>query len=1624
MALTATSAAAVTGCVAFIDYVVRANGGRFFTKAEAMRYFSNDSKDSGIRGKLYYLVSKIANQQRYVYFDRVPGVFDRYVDNYDLLAVGHDWSCLLETETVHKFCVDVDCGCSMCKNVGGHTKITPGDVDKLINKIIDHVHDRFGIDAAVLRSSYVVTTGSSHGFHVIFDRFVVDHFSYVQLLNSIVETVDTHCMVDVPSCFPLGYGRGHARAIKFTDGRPAQTVVRFDELCPYVDVTATGMEFYHFNFNVGAECPPGTVKLSDIRVKRKVAETATFKPPVVPCDISNVNVDLSALVKCTDPRAYYAECYCKFIRPFSLAGHSLFFAQVQQFHCAVSSTVGANDRGGDDDVTMAENDGGGGGGGDDDVTENLNVLPNIVYEKYITDGVEITNRTGPVFVDVMPERCTRPPMEFDEDNEENDDIADADEYKTDPLQNYDMDPTNNFINIYNLNKYTDPRVYTGHIIDRQYWTKILETYHAEHMDRSKYSMVMFGYALGVFDLSGTVVRGDANIFGIRDHDHMVNLRPDEVVCMLIVYCMIYGRQVMGIISDLCAAAEDYANKSKCKSTESACADAEFIDDIDASPMRQIDSKNKSTWNQICASTIKYAWEFMTAHEERTGKRFPRKVLVIIKFLYIYNHNTDIAMKNMMSEFTCKHAMLSNTIDASVSKYLKSENLKFDHHRPYELIRKLTGADADEGLDIIDFIVTYFWKPFEITGRVHVYNMKGYMEVSADQFATYVSENCQTRKLKSKLNTRLDRGEVKPFVQNHARQFIYNTNFENDQHGTYFRNTILGDFENTYGCVQTFLIRKYPNTCYLMGRFKPEIYNIIVDCWNGLQELDYEIKMSGIKLLFVRPIVPPVFENIPRFREMFQHNTCTLSVKDYRHILSSVDINSTRLLVLYSRYTDVNPRRLTDRVSRLFYYAYMWFTELIVVLINSGLYENSNMNIDMIMSILFGETSFEQLGLDGGDFAKDDDGVSSILTSSDYAPPAGATLPTIDFTEDHTLANQPLITFDYEQFINCSSTDYMLNVHQLAIDSVEFTRTEDDDDDVQSKRQTDGPANGTTLTELSVINNRKNTVKTGPKIINDKILQIKYNTIKIKTRKIISKIKSSSAVINSIVTSGLVDGDDSWVDGDDYKIYGRNLKLLSNHNRLLIMIVTLHALKRLYPTATTMATDNTFVHPAIQKLVSAGSGDDDGYVGTVRRDIFEWLLDLNAVHNCIWRYDFFTGPRNFSRELILYRYVMQHLHRFPHSATMVERGCSQFIDIVAHSMMYTFIICEHDFKKMIFLFKNLLNDEFPGQTIKKCLIVTGESDSGKTSFIENVYMQYISKSSPIVVTNNNNRNNAPEKISYSENFVLYQEDQTVLRSEFIKPFISKSKQSFRNNHGNSTSEVYPLPHLMLTNNDTRIVDADNATYNRIMVFSMNSIYGNCVNKFVCEYLYMTPEDRCRLYEKCKKINQDVSREKFTISTDNLSLPYLFTNFHERQYITSELDVTKIIEGWQLITMYFSWYKFFKQINNPGSIYGHSLPQSMKDDYQQWLLVVSPFTRWKKYVEIKKIASGNVGEVGMEWCVIQRNLEEFSKNVGTPSGDMCVMFKRDFIKYYNSADDTYNVKVNEIKFKNIVKTKMKL
>lgn len=1573
----------------FIDYLIRFNNGRKITESEAKYKFSITSRPANTSGKLYYLVSKTQAKSVYVWFETVPRNFERYVDNYDLKYSGHDWSCLLETETIHKMCVDVDCGCLACKQVPGYNKITDDDIDAFITKFTEFIHKDYGVSLDTMTSSYTITRGSSHGFHVIFNNFHLDHFSYVSIMHNASTVVfrSARYILDTPSCFPIGYGRSHT---KVREIKRIGTVIQtqddpdFDKLCPYTDIMDPSITIHYFDFGSTEQY---ATKLTNMPIKRKIANM-NIKSSFNVDDISVKTYPMS----CTNSvHYYYTNVYQKILQPLSLSIHDVFVTQIQQFynseHITTNNHLQRNDN---NKNTINVND--------NNTTPSIPSEYTFIRERYIDDGYEICNRTGPEFVDV-PFKSNKPQIIHQTNDsvinnhisalDDGDDGDDGEEYKPDPENNYDDDPENNFITLYNLNKYTDPRVYNGDVLNPDDWNAILNYYYEKHLN-TKYAQAVFNFVIGAIDVNG---------------DRLTDPPKDwkETMQMLIAHCIVQGRQIIGIISDIVCAAEEYWDNQHKTKVQDVDADDEFRDDIDSSLEECIKLQRCAQWKQVCASVIKYTWDFMIRSDP---KKYPKKIVYIIKFLYIYNHSSDIAMRNMISEFTYKCAMISNIIDTALWKFLENGKIIMDHYKLYDMIQTLTLSGADDGPEIINFVMRYFWKPFELNGKFYIYNLTRFEEVDPKTFANHISSNCKNKQINSKIKDYLRKTATPKFTQNHARQLIYNTNKTNLTGGTYFMNTIIKDFENPNGCVQTLVTRIYPKVEYLMGRFKQEIYNITVDCWNAVREIDYEIKMSGIRLLFNRPVIPTAFEIFDGSRNVFGHNIYALSVKDYRQILCSVNVNSNRLQNLYTSYVRCDPRTL-GQYEKLFYYTYLWFAELLNVIVNSGLYDNTDLNVDVIMSLLFGDTACHQIGLNTqcnivDTVNKPRSAIVSVQNDN--------RLPMMDFNDSDY--NHTNTVFDYEKFVNLSCKEYMLNVHKISVDIPDFSN-EPDDDDIHS----DGTDNniGTSdstieLTELAAFAKKLSPWKSKDKIIDEKTMKIKNRNIKTKVYAMLVKFMSTDSAARKIVRSALVDGDESWVNSNSFKIYSRNTKTMSEHNMLLTMIVSLHAIKRLYNISEGGILQSDFVHPDIRTIVM-----DPIH----RAGAFTWMTSNISRHNVIWRYDFFTGASNSKRERTIYDYMIQNPDRFKCVAKMSPDNM-KFVDDISHSIMYAFILCENDFEKMTFLFKNMLNDEFPGQTIKKCIIIDGESNSGKTSFVENIYLKYLNNSS----TTNPQKaagDNAPQTIMYSSNFVVYKDDAIKIDGDFLKPFISKAKMNFRENHGNDFAEVYPYAHLMISNNNLTITNADYAVYKRIIIFTMNCVYGEVVKPDICEYLYITPDERASIYDSVPWGKNKIPYDRFIISDDDFSLPYLFTNYHEQQYINSELNVYKIIAGWQLITTYFSWFKFFKTITNPAGIYEHTMPKSMRDDYSKWLTGASPYMKWKHEVDCQKIKSSDMGETGMQWSIIKRNLEEYAKANNSIPNDLCTMFKREFKKYYDETFDSYYIRVNETRFKYIVNIK---
>lgn len=1656
----------VDRCQLFLNQLIIANDGKIVTDDFVRVNFSHQTKyQYRSNGRIYYLVSSVAREKKIIYTEHGDGVkFSRQSEEYDLLHTGHDWSCLLETETVHKFCIDIDCGCVSCKNKAGFSKLdVKHDAPKLISIIVDFIKKKYTIDDLPFESC-TITTGNSHGYHVIFDNFHVDHITYNVIMHDIVEHLSRRikCIIDTPYCFPIGYGRKHVDVVKYFITRNEICDFSYaDEdyhmICPYSNLTDNHIMFYHFDFvervlHTEYENDPAYESVAMMAKKYKMIESRInmgnadeynyeTEKPVSTYTGSCSDLFLYKRAQCKNYYSlydYYTGTYCMYIQHYALAVHDTIVCQVQNMIYSQLNTVPVNN--------VEEYD-----------TTKFYDITNVVdlTAEYITDGVDIKNRTGPVFTE--DDYFTHGKFTSLSSSIRADDDLESE------MDDYDRDPDNNFQNIYNINKYTDSRVYMGHVLPRTEWIGILECYYNTYLN-NKYIITVFMYMFDIIDEKSTFIMDlNVNVYDITSLEIMKSKTKDFIIEMLIVRSMIHGRQIIGIISDLIAAAEIYYSDHTNRLSQSATdmADDEFVDDINSTMNECAKKINSIKWNQICASIIKYSWDFMESHNRRV--LFPKRVAKIIKFLYVYNHSSDIAVQNMISEFNYKCSMVSNVIDAAVVKYMKNlsnDSMTVDHFKVFDMVKQLSMSPESNSIEIIECLLKVFWKPFELVGKIMIYTIGKFEEVNPDVFASYFSD---TQKISKKCKMMLKSGTsfVKPFAQNHCRQFLVMTNFPNDCGGTFYKNTILNEFENANGCVQTLLRRNYPNVNYLhMGRFKQEIYNACVDCMYALRVLVTEIKMSGIRLLFSRPVVPFNMDTVKPvrvIRAIYNNNIFALSVKDYRQILCNVDCNISRLNLLYSEYIYKKPVVIFSKVNNkclyLFQIVYMWFVDVIVNIINSNVYENSDLNIDVIMSILFGDNTTDQIGvtpliaqhetLTASDCQINDNNnyCTNIKTPllHDKINNNRATLLPLDHDllsgesvihdgrDDSRRPDE--IVYDYEQIVESKNiNDYIMNVHGIKLNIPDYTQPDEiiendmmavdnnqivtDNSDAMKfqKLNTGYKSNRFTAAHNKVTGN----------ITNEQTVKVTNRNIKIKLRKILdaTMMPNNKCAMAKIVDRMVCERDNTLfriIGKDNYNIYTDNVTKLSDHNKLLILILTVHALKRVYIESGNI--DNPYG--------ACGSGvyipvNLIAEIKNNRLAILEWMCSRESYHNKLWKYDFFTETNNANRERMLYFYLSENKQQYPWANKLMETG-NDFITAICHSLMFAFILCENDMEKLEFLLRNMLGDEFPGQWNKKCIIIDGESNSGKTSFIENVYLKYMSNSTAIEPKTPAGYN-APQTELYITNFVVYKDDVNFLDGEFLKPAISKAKKTYRRNHGNEFTALYPVAHMIMSNNNLKLANADSAVYNRILLFSMNCIYGNCVNNKTSDYLFLSSDDRCRVYNNRLCDVENVTIDKFS-TTDDQSVPYLFTNINEKQYINSELDINKIINGWQLITYHYSWWKFFKSISNPAGIYENTLPKSMISDFNKWLISSSPYMKWKEEVECTRISSTNISEHGMEWPIIKRNLHEYAKMNKVPADDLCVMFSREFKKYYNELFNSYYIKVNDVKFKQILNLKKK-
>lgn len=1259
----------------------------------------------------------------------------------------------------------------------------------------------------------------------------------------------------------------------------------------------------------------------------------------------------------------------------------------------------------------------------------MNYLPycNVVCNENCIDTI-----VTPVYVDTTKEKLSN---DYDypdaNDNHKNNTIPmswdNLSTFCDEQRQMYRAEKQNTFSNFKNLTEEVDRTIDMADILDRDLWNEILSSYFNKYFiagDKKSFTLYMFLYILGFMNSEGVLNR--ENPFNVESiNDLFLNLSPVRIVELLIEHAIMQGHQIFGVISDLM----DIAINLQPGSDE--CDDEmsmDVVSDVEDFSYSSVDNsvakmtasklafkKQKIRWRNVCASLILYFTEIVPISGKRSSnKRLCRKSAFVLRLLYIYNHSNSMVVENILSEFKYKHAMISNIINVAASKFqniiYESSNVSYRNncrvttdsdnvesmYAPYDMITALSRRIKFSRctLDIVQYLATFYWKPVRITDDIYIYTGKRYKMITLSSFAQYFGTT-----MKSSVASDLE-SRIVQYTCSHPRQFLYPTNVSGSGvYGNlvyYSYNSVYGNLENTDGCNVTLLYRKYPDPeiCNL-GRFNSDVYDITVDCINALSDYKLEIEMSIIRLLFCRPIVPFCLDTLPAndLELIFQHNCFALSMSDYREAFETVDQNTERLHKLIGQYVtcDISLISTFSIAKKIFYFTFMWFMGVMVYILNCDIYGCDSLDIDTLVSDLFGNDALSQIGLSQSDETHYEERTSDSR---------GFPLSTYLIKGDNS--NETLNILNYENYKDAK--DFMLRLHHINISFPEYGELHETNYSTANVF----PAIVREFTE---------------KIEKNKLIGVnRYKEDKRRLHSVLRRNldRENNGILYRIVTDAIT-GSKITMDDECYRTYIRNVNSLSSHNLLVVLILTIHSMKRVY----SKGFPPTYIlHHALI----------DTYVKN-REDILTWFVDKSSYHNELWKFDFFTKETTTNNLLLDYIMSVQETNKYVFIKTNFIRFCP-IIELISNSLHYIFTLVGNDLEKMDFLLRKTLGFSFPGQWEGKITMIDGESRSGKT-LLCGIWLTLYAMSNPIF-QGNKHQANSPHLRFLFESFIGCLEDVKKIDGEILKYLVTEMEFSYRQNGKNMFTSAYPLCHIIASGNFASITDPDTATKNRVSVCSINVKNTKMETPTKGNFAYLSASEIKLMWnyipdtirnELPTKMNPN-SVQNIALLDEEVVMPYMITQFIERnrpvQTMMNKMDIAK---GLQYVTDYFSRYCYFKSdISDPSGLYNKSLSAVMSEDSKKWLERFSPYDRWLSMVKCVPLGSGERHTNKIPFDYIERNmiafLSKYYRHQTVAITDLVLAFQRDFEKRYgyhnhNTGNMEYAVKFDKIEFDKIFK-----
>lgn len=211
----------------------------------------------------------------------------------------------------------------------------------------------------------------------------------------------------------------------------------------------------------------------------------------------------------------------------------------------------------------------------------------------------------------------------------------------------------------------------------------------------------------------------------------------------------------------------------------------------------------------------------------------------------------------------------------------------------------------------DLMINYYFRPVVYYEKAQVYCGKNGFKLSVEEATNigYKLINDKGTSLLAAFKSRQFKYSMK-----HGCLLMYNTDmFDNKLKMTYSANLVLNVYEMTFGGCTTQMERQLKNLLYDKSRFNLELYHIISEAKTACSDMNISIDLSYMNLLLKQPVVPPIFENDEKVRQLFLSNksiekggfSC-LNYIDYIRMVNMYDNNGNDI---YRHYIGTDENRI-------------------------------------------------------------------------------------------------------------------------------------------------------------------------------------------------------------------------------------------------------------------------------------------------------------------------------------------------------------------------------------------------------------------------------------------------------------------------------------------------------------------------------------------------------------------------------------------------------------------------------------------------------------------------------------------------------------------------------------------